>query len=44
MLVHLLQIEGAGVVKDEVLGILQVPLLHQIHLELDRLLFGASLH
>ena len=44
VLVHLLQIEGAGVVKDEVLGILQVSLLHQVNLELDRLLFGASLH
>jgi hypothetical protein len=44
VLVHLLQVEGAGVVKNEVLGILQVTLLNQVNLELDKLLFGASLH
>ena len=45
VLVHLLQVERAGIVEDEILGILQVPLLHQVHLELDSLLLlCASLH
>ena len=42
MMVHLLQIEGGGVIKDEVIGILQISLLYQVHLELHRLLFGAN--